>query len=593
MHVTSLNKMRRFADTYLSKHTGVSLEILDVGSQAVEGMESYRPVFERQGWNYRGLDLVAGENVDLVVEDAYHWTVLADASVDVVVSGQALEHIEYPWETIREIARVLRPGGLVCLIAPSAGPEHRYPQDCWRIYPDGMRSLASYAGLKVVEIFTDWGLVPWQDTFAVLQKPRGGAPLLLAPFGELTNCGAAKSAYYEAIATRPRNSAYYANLARLLLNDDRSAEAITALRVGLELAPGQTDLRHRLIALQLDLGLTGAALEQAIALLNARPISLANVEAVADVFDRLGELERQVLIGMLPADTAGLKRISSAADSKGRFGLAAVCWERLAAADPGNHANILCQALSLRGSGQTDVASNFFHQARDLQLERGTINRTTVVQRLIWQMKAQVYVEIGVERGLNYFQIEAPLKFAVDPEFQIPGGTEDGPGDRFIACESDVFFGAPPAELFEHGIDIVLVDGLHTKQQALRDVENSLRFLNPGGIVVMHDCLPASEAEACGDQAVARRMPGFTGDWVGDVFKTVLHLRATRPDLFVCVLDTDHGIGLVASGQPENMLALAPEEIETIAFGDLRRRAGELLNLKPANWFNNWLSNRG
>ena len=29
--------------------------------------------------------------------------------------------------------------------APSRGPEHRYPNDCWRFYPDGYRALAKYA----------------------------------------------------------------------------------------------------------------------------------------------------------------------------------------------------------------------------------------------------------------------------------------------------------------------------------------------------------------------------------------------------------------------------------------------------------------
>ena len=33
-------------------------------------------------------------------------------------------------------------------------------------------------------------------------------------------------------------------------------------------------------------------------------------------------------------------------------------------------------------------------------------------------------------------------------------------------------------------------------EQALRDVEHCLRHLAPGGLIVMHDCLPATAAEA-------------------------------------------------------------------------------------------------
>lgn len=118
--------------------------------------------------------LSAGPNVDVVLEDAYHWKELADASVDVLVSGQTLEHIEFPWMTMTEIARILRPGGVACLIAPASGPEHRYPVDCWRIYPDGMRALAKHAGLTEIEVFTDWNQGRWKDTFAVLQKQHSG-----------------------------------------------------------------------------------------------------------------------------------------------------------------------------------------------------------------------------------------------------------------------------------------------------------------------------------------------------------------------------------------------------------------------------------
>ena len=36
---------------------------------------------------------------------------------------------------------MLRPAGLFYLNAPSNGDFHRYPVDCWRIMPDGMRYL--------------------------------------------------------------------------------------------------------------------------------------------------------------------------------------------------------------------------------------------------------------------------------------------------------------------------------------------------------------------------------------------------------------------------------------------------------------------
>ena len=170
MHDTSFSKMSAFVDAYLSRAKDKTLEIIDIGALSVDGHATYRPLIKRPGWRYRGADMVPGANVDIVLSQPYQWEEFPNSSVDVVVSGQVFEHVEFPWLTMAEISRVLKPLGVACLIVPSSGVEHRYPKDCWRIYPDGMVALARCANLDVVEVFTDWGLGPWQDTFAVLQK---------------------------------------------------------------------------------------------------------------------------------------------------------------------------------------------------------------------------------------------------------------------------------------------------------------------------------------------------------------------------------------------------------------------------------------
>jgi SAM-dependent methyltransferase len=163
---------------YLPGRRDVATRVLDVGSLNVNG--SYRPLFSDPAWSYVGLDVVPGCGVDTVVRDPYRWAELASEDFDVVVSGQALEHIAYPWRTTQEIARVLRPGGLVFVIAPGAGPEHRHPIDCWRFLPDGLRALAAWAGLAVLEVrahteptgYAD-GSDQWCDTVMVAAKGAG------------------------------------------------------------------------------------------------------------------------------------------------------------------------------------------------------------------------------------------------------------------------------------------------------------------------------------------------------------------------------------------------------------------------------------
>jgi SAM-dependent methyltransferase len=72
-----------------------------------------------------------------------------DATFDIVVSGQVIEHVRKPWVWLRELARVCKPGGLVLTVNPVSWPYHEAPIDCWRIYPEGMRALCDDAGLTV------------------------------------------------------------------------------------------------------------------------------------------------------------------------------------------------------------------------------------------------------------------------------------------------------------------------------------------------------------------------------------------------------------------------------------------------------------
>ena len=170
--------MAAFVQKYLEARREEPLLILDLGSQDFNG--SYRPLFSHPAWRYRGIDMEAGPNVDVVLRDPYRWHEIKAESADVIISGQTFEHTEFFWLTIREIARALKVHGLLCLIAPSAGDEHRYPLDCWRVYPDGLRALARYTGLEVLEAWTQWQDSPhydsesnkWHDSVLVARKPR-------------------------------------------------------------------------------------------------------------------------------------------------------------------------------------------------------------------------------------------------------------------------------------------------------------------------------------------------------------------------------------------------------------------------------------
>jgi SAM-dependent methyltransferase len=180
MHPTSYLKMKAFRDAHLIPVEEGPLTVLDVGAACHAGQRSYRSLFPAPVFAYRGADMVEGHNVDVVLAEPHRWDEIATASVDVVVSGQMMEHDPYFWVTMCEIGRVLRPGGWCCIIAPSRGPAHYFPRDCWRFYPDSGAALMAFAGLTPVESqvepasFRSRRGVEWGDMLAIGRLPPMG-----------------------------------------------------------------------------------------------------------------------------------------------------------------------------------------------------------------------------------------------------------------------------------------------------------------------------------------------------------------------------------------------------------------------------------
>lgn len=177
MHQSSFANMRSFRERFLDNLKDRPLSIIDIGSCDVNG--SYRQLFDEPLWTYCGVDLGPGKNVDVVVKNPYYWREIKSNSADVIISGQAFEHIEYIWLTMLEVYRVLKRGGICCIIAPSAGPEHRWPVDCWRIYHDGFMALSRFASIEPVEVYTQSDFSPftdgsknWKDCVYIGRKPR-------------------------------------------------------------------------------------------------------------------------------------------------------------------------------------------------------------------------------------------------------------------------------------------------------------------------------------------------------------------------------------------------------------------------------------
>lgn len=202
-----------------------------------------------------------------------------------------------------------------------------------------------------------------------------------------------------------------------------------------------------------------------------------------------------------------------------------------------------------------------------------------IVQAELDRFRRPRYLEIGINVGTLFLHVRASRKVGVDPAPRIPRWRRllhprTVATGRIVKRTSDQFF----AELGEADrFEVVFVDGLHTFEQSLRDVEAALEHLVPAGVVLVHDCNPTSA-----DLAAPTPRPGAGDGWCGDVWKTIVHLRATRRDLQVHVLDTDFGIGVIRRG-PSSAPDVTPGPAGVLTYEDLHARRSELLGLRAVD----------
>ena len=113
-------------------------KVLEVGSRDVNG--SVKGLIN---WTkYIGLDLIDGENVD-VIDDAEniptHWP---DETFDLVICTETLEHVKDPVSIVNKMRNVLKKGGWMLLTTPSIHhPEHGWPSDYYRFFENTYRDV--------------------------------------------------------------------------------------------------------------------------------------------------------------------------------------------------------------------------------------------------------------------------------------------------------------------------------------------------------------------------------------------------------------------------------------------------------------------
>jgi SAM-dependent methyltransferase len=144
--------------------------VLDAGA----GEAQYAPLFE--GLRYIAVDLAVGDatwsydSLDAVADlsSLPFGRDLFDGAVNIVT----LEHVCEPAAVMKELARVLRPGGSLLLVTPLEWEEHQQPHDYFRYTRYGVTYLVESAGLRVEK------LEPVGGMFRLLARRMLGAAML-------------------------------------------------------------------------------------------------------------------------------------------------------------------------------------------------------------------------------------------------------------------------------------------------------------------------------------------------------------------------------------------------------------------------------
>lgn len=180
------------------------------------------------------------------------------------------------------------------------------------------------------------------------------------------------------------------------------------------------------------------------------------------------------------------------------------------------------------------------------------MNRTNIINTLLKYNNGKKYLEIGVYNGNNLENVNCEYKVGVDPD-SFSRATIFETSDNFFSKNKEKF-------------DIIFIDGLHHKEQVLKDIENSLFFLNDNGFIVCHDMNPEKEEYQI--------VPYTGGIWNGDCWKAFVQLRRLRADLEMFVIDTDHGCGVIRKGNQETL-----KIIEEVNWENFNKNRKEWLNL--------------
>ncbi|HRF46157.1 MAG TPA: class I SAM-dependent methyltransferase [Anaerolineales bacterium] len=136
---------------------------------------------------YDGLDAYPRSERVRYVADAQAMTMIADGTYDSVLCLEVLEHVPDPFKAMREMGRVLRPGGLLVLSVPHLSRLHDLPHDYYRYTRYGVERLLAHGGFELIQCRVRGGLFSFlsHQMSTILLGMVWGVPIVRTVFWHL------------------------------------------------------------------------------------------------------------------------------------------------------------------------------------------------------------------------------------------------------------------------------------------------------------------------------------------------------------------------------------------------------------------------